>query len=525
MLNIDNLTKAIVHSRQLREKYLADSYRPGFHFAMPEDFGLPGDPNGAFYANGRYHLMYLYSCRSDGYRWGHISSKDLLHWRAHPDALIPDELDHGIFSGGAFLDDDGICYLTYWSLPHEGRGHGGIRIAKSCDPFFEKWEKFSVLALEGTEFGVIESKNQKGETAYIACADPSNIWKKGKKYYMQTGNLILLKKFKKAGHYQYTEDEIKNTIVPENIKGDWVDLFESEDLINWKYLHRFYSRKDIWTAENEDDMCPSFLPLSKSKNGGKQSGKYLHLFISHNRGCQYYIGEYDEKADLFYPETHGRMSWVDNSFFAPEALVDGQGRQIMWSWIQDNPADETENGWSGIFCMPRTLWLLDDNTLGIAPVSEFESLRYNSKKFNRYEPENGKMRLDGINGTSCEIKIIAEVSCGEVGLYVRASDDLAEYVKISYCHEDKKLVFDSRNGGTLGRPVLERAPFELKQGEKLEMTVFIDKNVIEAFVNDRQAIARRAYPKNESDGVFVFSTGKAKVEDITVHEIDTTNFY
>ena len=113
MKQIENIATAIEHSRLLREKFLSDPYRPGYHFVIPEDIGVPGDPNGAFYANGRYHLMYLYACRSDGFRWGHMSSTDLIHWRRHPDALIPDELDGGIFSGGAFVDDDGTVYLSY----------------------------------------------------------------------------------------------------------------------------------------------------------------------------------------------------------------------------------------------------------------------------------------------------------------------------------------------------------------------------------------------------------------------------
>jgi len=122
--------------------------------------------------------MYLYACRSDGFRWGHISSTDLVHWRSHPDALIPDELDGGIFSGGAFVDDDGVCYLTYWALPVEGKNSGGIRIARSTGPLYEKWEKFAEFALPCTESGVYETKDSDGNPLYLGCADPSNIWKK-----------------------------------------------------------------------------------------------------------------------------------------------------------------------------------------------------------------------------------------------------------------------------------------------------------------------------------------------------------
>ena len=57
-------------------------------------------------------------------------------------------------------------------------------------------------------------------------------------------------------------------------------------------------------------MCPSFLPLPSSPAGGPPSGKHLLLFISHNKGCQYYVGDY--RNDRFFPNNHGRMTWVDN---------------------------------------------------------------------------------------------------------------------------------------------------------------------------------------------------------------------
>ncbi len=90
----------IQNTRSFREKLLSDPYRPAYHFCVPEDRGSPGDPNGAFYHNGRYHLMYLYNREGSGFSWGHVSSKDLLHWRHHPDGIGPGDGDEGCFSGG-----------------------------------------------------------------------------------------------------------------------------------------------------------------------------------------------------------------------------------------------------------------------------------------------------------------------------------------------------------------------------------------------------------------------------------------
>ena len=59
------------NTAEYRFHMLRDPYRPGYHFAIPSGDGRPGDPNGAFFADGRYHLMYLY-----GITQGRISAGD-----------------------------------------------------------------------------------------------------------------------------------------------------------------------------------------------------------------------------------------------------------------------------------------------------------------------------------------------------------------------------------------------------------------------------------------------------------------
>jgi len=127
------ITKESILSFKLyREKLLKDPYRPAYHFCIPEGLStsktlnkIPFDPNGAFFKNGRYHLMYLYkrlSGKSYGWSWGHVSSNDLINWRNHPDALIANSKKEGSFSGGAFVDDDGKVILSYWKIKGEKRG-------------------------------------------------------------------------------------------------------------------------------------------------------------------------------------------------------------------------------------------------------------------------------------------------------------------------------------------------------------------------------------------------------------------
>ncbi len=499
-------------ARLLRERLLADPYRPGYHFCVPEDMGEPGDPNGAFYHNGRYHLMYLYNRNGSGFCWGHISSHDLVHWRHHPDAIGPGHGDEGCFSGGAFVDDNGTAYLSYWML----WGAKGIGLAQSRGPDFDSWTKLETNpVIKSTEWGITEAKDAAGKTFRYGSADPSNIWKKDGRYYMLTGSLLVLNKIGRA------------PTAPLSEQGDRLYLCVSDDLKTWKYLHVFYERKPEWTDRSEDNMCPSFLPLPSSPAGGPPSGQHLLLFISHNKGCQYYIGDY--RNDRFTPNQHGRMTWVDNTYFAPEALVDGQGRQIMWAWLLDNPSGEKQKGWSGVYGLPRSLWLGEDGALRLQPVKELETLRGSEKSWSDLAVADGETKvLEGVAGDSCELGLEIEPGAAQgCGLKVRASPGGEEETLLYYDAAKQELVFDSTRSGRDGRKVVERAPFSLKPGKPLKLRVFVDKSVVEIFANDRQAIGRRVYPvRSDSLGVSLFARGgAARFKTVRAWEMMPSNPY
>ena len=494
--------------RLYRETLLKDPYRPGYHFAIPDGDGRPGDPNGCFFANGRHHLMYLYRRDGAAFHWGHVSSADLLHWRHHQDALVKGELDEGCFSGGAFVDDDGTAYISFWIFNKGEQTAGrdaGIGIAWSRPPY-ERWERLPEVSIASTEWGILDMPQKDGAMARLGCADPSNIWKKDGMYYMQTGNLCVLNKYGRA------EDS------PAEMRGDWVELFSSADLRAWSHEGRFYQRRadNACTDESEDDMCPSFLPLPRSSKGGEPSEKYLQLFIAHNKGCQYYIGEYIENR--FYPESHGRMSWVDNAFFAPEAYIDGHGRQIMFAWLLDNlPEDFELFGWSGVFSLPRTLWLGEDNALRIAPADEINALRMGCRRFDQLSAGD---HLPLTRTDSCEINLIAGPgAAGKAGLALTGPEEGQE-ARIYYDAEIRQLVFDAARSGSPVRAVRESAPLFLAEGERLNLRIYVDKSVIEVFANERQAICRRVYRKNgAAPKIRIICENDSRIESIEAYEM------
>ena len=502
----------IIATREYREKLLKDPYRPVYHFAQPDDNGFPGDSNGAFFVDGVYHLMYLYkNSKTDAYHWGHISSVDLLHWRHHPDALFTDEGDLGAFSGGAFVDDDKTAYLSFWKFPSKDyKGdNGGIALAYSKPPY-DKWERIKPIAIEGDreKWGVLE-KQFNGEIRHIACADPSNIWKENGFYYMQTGNKPVL------DYYGRQEDSL------EFYKGDFTDLFKSEDLKNWEYVDRFYDRDkrdENWPDDTEDDMCSSFLPLYDKKENGEKTGKYLQLFISHNRGCQYYVGEF--KNEKFYPEVHGRMSWNDKAYFAPEALIDDKSRQILWTWLLDNLENDFETyGWSSVYGLPRVLWW-EDQKLHIAPVTELDKLQYN-KQTPTIKEDNS---IIVNNGEVFRLKAIIDMrNQSKSGFTVRKDD--TNQTDIYYDKEKNLLVFDASKSGKSKFAIKEEAPLCIDSDE-LKLDIFVDKSVVEVYANDIQAICRRVYPENPTEATGVSFIGdRNTVKKLEVFDMAPTNPY
>ena len=502
----------ILLTRQYRERLLKDAYRPAFHFAIPDDLGIPGDSNGAFFADGVYHLMYLYkNSETDAFHWGHMSSLDLLHWRHHPDALTGFEGDRGCFSGGGFVDDDGTAYISFWKFGaiDKNKDKGGIAIAYARPPY-DVWQRMEKIAIESApDMWGVTNVEVNGETVHVGSADPSNIWKANGKYYIQTGNKPILDRFGRGA-----KAEAK-------YMGDWTDLFRSDDLKNWEYVGRFYDNPQMgvndWPDATEDDMCPSFLPLYDAEENGKPTGKYLQLFISHNKGCQYYIGEMD--GERFIPQQHGRMSWKDSAYFAPEALVDDKNRQIVWTWLRDNlPQDFQRFGWSGVFGFPRNVWYADGE-LKMSPVSELDRLEYGHKA---YTPDCGTT-VPAADGSLCRIKGIWS-GTEKQGVAVRVSEDGSQRVEIFYSPEEKKLIMDTTACGTEGWRIREEAPFALRDGEKLSLDILIDKSVIEVYANQRQAICRRVYPTDPQHAVGAELIGSVP-EKLDSYKLFPTNPY
>ncbi|MDE2691695.1 MAG: glycoside hydrolase family 32 protein [Acidobacteriota bacterium] len=464
------------NTRELRERILSDQARPGYHFVMPEGVAMPFDPNGAIYWKGRYHLFYIFQDTRLGKRsdhWGHVSSSDLFHWHHHPTGLL-----EGMYSGNCFLNREGVPTICY----HQ---HGlGNAMAVALDNDLNEWKKL--------DSSPITPQTREGDEHHgkYRSWDPFG-WREGETCYAIFGG--------------------KRPAVAKSPELDG----------EWKYAGDLFAHGVEGVAINEDVSCPDLFELG---------GKHVLLCISHRLGCRYYVGEW--RDEQFHPESHARMSWVDNSFFAPESLVDDRGRRIMWAWILDEPlfGARTKHGWSGTLSLPRVLSLGDDGLLRMDVPEEIEALRYGEVRKGPFVvAADEEVPMDGVAGNSLELLVEMEgAEASHVGVKVRASPDGQEETSIFYDAEAKLLKVDTSRSGPDDTPqAVEAAPFELKPGKRLKLRVFVDKSVVEVFANGRQAIARRIYPSRpDSIGVRVFSAaGDARVHSLKAWKITPSNPY
>ncbi len=468
-------------ARKLKERFHQDPQRPRYHFLHCEEGdAMPGDPNGAIWWNGRYHLFYIFQRKQLDqpkivHCWGHASSVDLCHWEHHPTGLdvAPSDPDRGIFSGNALVSREGIPTLVY---------HGvdiGNCYAQSTDEHLLVWEK--------SKHNPIVPLTKRGDPGFgkYDSWDP-HCWLEGDSYFAIFGG--------NPG------------------TGSPSTLFRGSEIHQLKYVGPFL-KNDIWSQKEEDVSCPDFFPLGN---------KHVLSCISHMRGARCFIGTWQNGE--FSPEKHVRMNWPGGAFFAPESLEDDRGRRIMWAWCMDERAevDRVSSGWSGVMSLPRLISLDSDGELAIAPVPELERLRYQPKQVQNLRlmssektSDPAELDVSTIRGDCLELEIeMASSDSRYYGVRVRSSEGREEETTIGYDPKASMLRIDVSRSSLdpsiryrswcLFRPSdtddanrsvqVQEVPLELRPGESLKLRIFIDHSMLEVFANGKQCTTQRIWP-------------------------------
>ena len=433
-----------------------------YHLAHPaaEETATAGDPNPAFFWKGRYHLHYIYKIKEESV-YAHVSSEDMVHWKWHPTVLGPTTMGHGLWSGTGFITREGKPAMAYF-------GHKTERnwISYALDDNLEQWSKpHEMLPRYQDEKPVTD----------MPYFDP-DLWINNGIYYGLNGR---------------------------NRRSSAV-MMKSENLKDWDYLgellHPDFDEEKLGVGRDEDISCANMFKLGE---------KWVLLCISHKLGCRYFIGDFQDEQ--FLPEQHGLMNWSAWDLMAPESLLTPDGRRVMWAWctprvasIQEFPREKNfyqllkGKIQTGIQSLPRELSLSKEGTLLIQPLRELKKLRSDEKSVHDLTVKSDRTHLlQGMSGDTLELETVIEApTAEEFGIKVLCDQGGKEGFTIS-----------SGKGSKTLKVGYSEPPFELKEGEDLTLRVFIDKNLIEVFANDRQAAVAWHDYKPKDLQVCLFSKG------------------
>ena len=249
-------------ARAVSEQFL--HYRPeGARF---------GDPM-PVWRDGVYHVFYLKKTPpSEALVWSHISSRDLLHWKEHPDLPMRG-------CTGCFIVKDGVGYAF--------TGNSQADRWVSRDPEMETWERDPAVSVQ------LDPRWYHIKSGW---RDPAVVWvPEEKKYWMVACAQTA------AGEGRH-------------FKNGCVSLATSPDLVNWQIEPPLWS-PNAWTWPE----CPDLFQL-----GNRWALVYLH------EGTQLRLADSPRGP---WPRPDREV--LDKGLSAGRTLFDGH-RRLIFGWFWDN---------------------------------------------------------------------------------------------------------------------------------------------------------------------------------------------
>jgi beta-fructofuranosidase len=195
----------------------------------------------------------------------------------------------------------------------------------------------------------------------------------------------------------------------------------------------------------------------------------------------------------------------------------------MWAWLAT--LDEKIDG-KTLQSLPRELSLAEDGTLRISPIRELEAQRYDEESF-----ENVEVYMQPIHNGGMSSFRIADLEGDSYEIKATISRDQAKNKQFGF------LLFSI--GERTGFPIIinpvdrtirvgtVEAPFfvdNLPSGEDVEIRIFIDKYLVEVFVNDRQAVVGAYLDYKEYKGLYGYTYGVSTIlKAVKIWKIRPTN--
>lgn len=451
-----------------RTSIAKDTHRLQYHLTPP--VGLLNDPNGLIHFKGKYHVFFQWNpfeTKHGKKSWGHYTSTDLIHWTLEKAALTPD----------SWYDKDG-CYSGS-AIEHEGRMY--LFYTGNVKNEFDERSTYQCLAVsdDGMTF---EKKGPvfnlpDGYTPHFR--DPK-VWKDGQEWLMVIGA-------------QNSKEQGEAVLAKSSNLEDWkfagpIAGSHMNGLGDFGYM---WECPDLFHLDGKDILivCPQGL--------GAEGDRYKNLYQA-----GYFVGTFDGEAIRY---DHGSFSELDRGFdfYAPQTMVDGKGRRILFGWMgmtddQEQNQPTIKQKWIHALTIPRVLKVKDEKIIQ-TPVPELEELR-GTKIGHEVTLKDGEVFTETVFPSS-EVTVNFDAPLID-GFELEIRKDIRlVFEKGRFIVERKSI---SGNGS-------ERRAVALKYLNSLQ--IYLDHSSIEIFINEGEEVFTcRYFPDSENNVI------RLKVED--AHSFD-----
>lgn len=330
-----------------------DLSRPGFHFAPPGMW--MNDVNGAYEEEGNYHLFYLHDPFSaDGKSetispegqvftgerkpnrvWGHTVTRDFVHWRYLPPALIPqrDKGEIKVISGSSEILPDHRRVILYTSV-HTDEKKAGQWIA------IEEGEQFLQCGNEP----VIRRDLSGAPLLDAGFRDPFLFYQEDQLYALIAGC--------------FTQNE-------RDYAGLLLYKAHNNNCLDWHYVGILLSAP---VSEIPYFECPKLFTV----------GDKWVLMYSPYGPPRYITGELDAAKCRFTPLQKGFID-LTSCAYATVNLNGSNGKRYLMSWIPGwHKQNHPQSLWGGCLSIPREVFLDQNNMLCQRPAKTIQELRHSS---------------------------------------------------------------------------------------------------------------------------------------------------
>ncbi|NLG82329.1 MAG: glycoside hydrolase family 32 protein [Bacilli bacterium] len=416
---------------QRNKDKVKQEFRLKYH-GMPE-VGWMNDPNGFSYFLDSYHIFYQYYPYDSVWgtmHWGHMVSKDLVKFDYLPVALAPDQEDEsGCFSGGAIVDQNNNTLHLFYTKHLEKNGEviqtQGLASSSDGVNFIKRAEP-------------IITKEMVKEHAKISdVRDPYPIYINGWYY-------VIL------GAKGYDD------------KGKFL-IFRSKDLQKFTFHGEWKCDKCFGLMVE----CPDLKTISNS-----QLLLFSRIYKDENmiqrNESRYIVGQIDLEVNKYEVYTN-KVIDRGHHFYAPQSMVDNQGRTILIAWM-DMWGDKTVTHdlghyWQGALTFPRVL-TINDGELYQYPIEELKKYRKDKAELKHIQEIEKQVDIE----TKKTNKPFTIDFCNPL--------NENEFYRISY--DGKYISVDGKSIKLNALPVKQSE----KQYDDVTLRILVDTSSIEIFVNE-----------------------------------------